>query len=96
MPDSRWRSIAGSSELGPFATGAAIAVPVAVLLLSLWALYVRAADQPIRRFGVPMAAAAILVASFTGFPVLLVGLVLSGLVVVKEISRLRIDPEIPA
>jgi hypothetical protein len=66
---------------------------VAVFLLSLWALYVRAADHPMRRFGVPMAATAILAASFTGFPVLLVGLVLSGLVVVEEISRLRIVPE---
>lgn len=87
---------AGRSELGEFATGAAIAVPVAVFLLSLWALYVGAADQPMRRFGVPMAATAILAASFTGFPVLLVGLLLSVLVVVKEISRLRIDPEAPA
>jgi thioredoxin reductase (NADPH) len=37
-----------------------------------------------------------LAASFTGFPVLLVGLLLSFLVVVKEISRLRSDPEVPA
>ena len=45
------------------------------------------------RFGVPDGCDGDPPASFTGFPVLLVGLVLSGLVVVKEISRLRIDPE---
>jgi low temperature requirement protein LtrA len=82
---------AGRSELGPTATGAAIAVPVAVYLLSLWALYVRASDLPMRRFGVPMVAVLLLAASFTGSPVLLVGLLLTVLVVVKEITRVRSD-----
>ena len=71
----------------------AVAVPVAVYLLSLWALYIRAGDPPIRRFGVPMVASLLVAAPFTGYPVLLVGLLLIVLVVVKEITRVRSDRE---
>jgi hypothetical protein len=43
----------------------------------------------------PMAATLILAASFTGFAVLLVELLLCFLVVITKISRLRSDPEVP-
>jgi low temperature requirement protein LtrA len=73
----------GHGELGSAARGAAISVPVAVFVLSLWALYVRAGDPPIRKFGIPVTAALVLTASFTRMTVLVVGILLSALLVVK-------------
>lgn len=87
---------AGHGDLGPSATGAAIAVPVAVYLLSLWAIYVRAGDPPIRRFGAPVTAAFVLAASLTGMPVLFIGVLMAALVAIKERARLRSDRAIPA
>lgn len=84
----------GRVELGPVGTGAAIAVPVAVFLLSLWALHVRATDPPIRKFGAPVVAALVVAVSFTGAPVLIIGLVLAAYVSVKVAVRVRADLEI--
>jgi low temperature requirement protein LtrA len=86
----------GHGELGPAGTGAAVAVPVAIFLLSMWALYVRRADPAIRKFGVPVTAALVLAASFGGAPVLVIGLLLAGLVAVKVVSRLRTEGEVAA
>jgi low temperature requirement protein LtrA len=81
------------SDLGSSATAATVAVPVAIYLLSLWALHVRRGDPPIRLFGVPVTAGLVLGASLTGIPVLLAGLLLAALVVAKEGQRLRMDRE---
>ena len=83
----------GHSELGPAGTGAAIAVPVAVYLLSLWALYIHTAEPPVSRFAAPAAAVLVLAAGFAGAPVPLVGLLLLALVSLKVGVRLRSDGE---
>jgi Bacterial low temperature requirement A protein (LtrA) len=80
--------------LGPAETGAAVAIPVAVFLLSLWALHVRAMDPPIRKFGAPVTAVLVVAASFTVVPPLIIGLVLALYVAAKVVARLRSDSEI--
>ena len=85
----------GHGELGPAGTGAAISLPVVVFTLSLWALYVRALDTPLHKFGIPTTAVLVLLASFTSIPVLLVGLLLSGLLVVKGRSRMQTQAHTP-
>jgi low temperature requirement protein LtrA len=80
--------------LGPAETGAAVAIPVAVFLLSLWALHVRAMDPPIRKFGAPVTAVLVVAASFTVAPPLIIGLVLTLYVAAKVVARLRADSEI--
>ena len=81
--------VSGHSELGPRGTTAAVAVPVAVYLLSLWALYFRAGHAPVAVFAGPATAALAVGASFAGLPVLVIGLLLVGLIVVKVGVRLR-------
>jgi low temperature requirement protein LtrA len=73
----------GHGELGSAARGAAISIPVAVFVLSLWGLYVSAGDPPIRKFGIPLTAALVLTASFAPMTVLVVGILLAALLVVK-------------
>ena len=82
---------AGPSELGPVGTAAAVAVPFAVYLMSLWGLYVRD-DQPFRRFAVPVTAALVLLAPFTTAPVLLMGLAVALFVALQTVVRLRNQP----
>jgi len=79
----------GHSELGQTATGLAVGIPVVIYLLSLYAVYVRPGDSLLRRFGIPVTAMLILLTSFTTQPVLLTGLLLTALVVAKEIERIR-------
>ncbi len=88
--------VAGHSQLGSRGTAAAIGVPVAVYLLSLWALYIRAAHSPIAMFSVPATAMLVLAAPFTGAPVLVVGILLAALVALKVGVRLRSEEEITA
>jgi low temperature requirement protein LtrA len=80
--------------LSPAETGAAIAIPVAVFLLSLWAFHVRAMDLPIRTFGAPVTEVIVVAASFTVAPPLIIGLVLTLYVAAKVVARLRADGEI--
>jgi low temperature requirement protein LtrA len=83
-------------ELWPTGVGAAVAVPVALATLCLWALYVRASDPPLRRFGIPAIVALLLGASFTPAPVLMIGLLLSSFLAVKVAVRLRAESKIAA
>jgi hypothetical protein len=83
-------------ELGRAGVGAAVAVPVAVAVLSLWALYVRASDPPLRRFGVPVTAGLVLLAPVTGVPVLVIGLLLAALLTIKVVIRLRARSDVAA
>ena len=80
---------AGRSELGSSATGAAVAIPVAVFLLSMWLLHARAEEAPLRKFAPPFVVVLVLAASLSPSPVLVVGLLTSGLVVIKVTVRLR-------
>jgi low temperature requirement protein LtrA len=80
----------GKSELGPGATGAAVAIPVAVFLLSMSLLYRTAHAPGFQRFALPVVVVGlVLAASVSPSPVLSVGLLVSGLVVVKVTMRLR-------
>lgn len=79
----------GESELGPVATAAAIAIPVAFYLLSVWALYIRSRGTLVHWAGVPAVVILVLAASLTGAPVLLIGLLLVALVVAKVVAGLR-------
>jgi low temperature requirement protein LtrA len=79
----------GESELGPVATAATIAIPVAIYLLSVWALYIRTRDTLMHWAVVPAVVILVLAASLTGAPVLLIGLLLVALVVAKVVAGLR-------
>jgi hypothetical protein len=74
----------------------AVAIPVVIYLLSLYALYVQRDDGPLRRFGIPTTAVLILVVSFAEQSVLLTGLLLAGLVAIKEAARIRGNGPSPA
>jgi low temperature requirement protein LtrA len=69
------------AALGSRAAGAAVAIPVALFLISLWVLHYHPA--PLRgshAFLKPVAAAFVLLTPFTGAPVLIIGLLLSALI----------------
>lgn len=68
-------------------------MPVAVYLLSLWALYFRTTGTPISKFSGPVTAVLILAAPLTSIPVLVVGLLLVVVVAFKVAVRLRSDEE---
>ena len=78
---------AGHAELSTLVAGATVTVPVAVYLLTAWVLLVLPHRLGVARTAVyPLTAGLVLLATFSGQPVLLTGLVLSGLVAVS-ISR---------
>jgi low temperature requirement protein LtrA len=95
--------IVGRSAISPRAAGAAVAVPVALYLLCVWALHVR----PSRRERASTAAflvtaALVLAAPLVAWPVVVVGLLLAGLVAVLVATERangtgsgsdRVDPE---
>jgi hypothetical protein len=66
------------------AAGAAVTIPVSVYLLCLWYLHDRPEYRQTRWFGA-VAVAAVLLTSFSGYSVLLTGLILAGLVAVKVV-----------
>lgn len=74
-------------------TSAAVTVPVAVLLLAMWAVHLRLHD-PSRRAGLPFFGAAALVLAVTPLPFseLLAGVVLAVLVVVETRSAAAAGP----
>jgi hypothetical protein len=56
---------------------------VAVFLLTMWLLHARAHESPVRRFAAPVVVLLVLASSLSAWPVLVVGLLMAGLVVVK-------------
>jgi low temperature requirement protein LtrA len=79
----------GHAHLGWVAVGTAVGAPIVVYLLSLWALYVRVLRDLFHQLVVPVAIALIIGAIFTPAPVLAIGLVLVGVVVVKVALHAR-------
>jgi low temperature requirement protein LtrA len=74
----------GEAHISRFAAGAAVTVPVALYLLTVWALHVR----PVKRgllavASPPVAVVLVLLATFTGSAVLVAGLVMAALVAVN-------------
>ncbi|HEX5109660.1 MAG TPA: low temperature requirement protein A [Vicinamibacterales bacterium] len=72
----------GVDALGPVGAGAAVAIPVATYVLSLWFLHDRPEYRQTRAYG-PIAAALILLTPFSGHAVLLTGIVLASTLAVK-------------
>ena len=77
-------------EIGAIAAGAAVAIPVAIYLISLWALHWRPHTLKLSQTLLfPIAALLILLIPLTGQAVLGVGLLLAGLLVIKLTDRYR-------
>jgi len=78
------------SEIGPVGAGAAIAIPAALYLLSLWVLHERPRATSLAEASLaPVTVLLILLTPFSGQPVLLTGLLLSTLLAIKLIGRQR-------
>ena len=83
---------AGHSELSDVEAGATVTVPVAVYILVVWGLHVRAKPPGwLHTAGGPGAAALVLLATFGPEPVLVTGLILTTLVVLTVISPDPLD-----
>jgi low temperature requirement protein LtrA len=89
-------------EVSATTAAAAVTVPYALFLLSLWGMYVRRDEPAVRRFGVPVVVAvvgALTLATRAGMTpgtvVLAVGLTAAALVVVEAWVRLRGDDAVP-
>lgn len=80
----------GQAEIGAFGAGAAVALPVAIFLLGLWALHVRLGERSPAGAGMtPICALLVLLTPWTGQAVPLTGLLVSGLLAVKLVNRHR-------
>jgi low temperature requirement protein LtrA len=80
----------GHAKIGGAAAGAAVAVPVAIYLLSLCVLHYRPEHRRIVWLGL-LAAALVLLTPLTGKAVLLIGAIMAGLVAVKLALRRASD-----
>ncbi len=69
----------GHADLSTNATSTMVAVPVALYLLSVWALHLAVDQRRWKRYAHPIAAAAILAIAVTGAPIVWTGLVLMAL-----------------
>jgi MFS family permease len=74
------------AKVGTLGAGLAVAIPVAIYLMSLWVLHQRPEYQRSRLLG-PIAAALVLLAPFTKHAVPVIGVLLVGVLVVKEVVR---------
>ncbi|MGW6130236.1 low temperature requirement protein A [Cellulomonas sp. NPDC055163] len=90
-------------EVDPTTAAAAVTVPYALFLLSLWGMYVRHDEPAVRRFGVPVVVAVVAALTLAtragmmpGTVVLAVGLTAAVLVVVEAWLRLRGDGDAAA
>jgi low temperature requirement protein LtrA len=81
---------AGQAHLAEWGANAAVAVPVALYLLSVWLLHTGAeARRSPRRAAYPVAAALVLCAVAFGQAVLAIGLLLAALVAVRVVTAAR-------
>ena len=79
----------GEAVIGSFGANAAVAIPVAVYLLGLWALHFPLSKAPADRYLAPVAVVLILVTPFTAEATLLTASVLVGLLMVKAALNRR-------
>jgi low temperature requirement protein LtrA len=79
----------GQGAITARAAGAAVALPVAVFLASLWLLLGRSDDLRESRSATALIVLAVLAAPFTPSPVLVTGLAMAGLVAVKLVLGRR-------
>lgn len=76
------------AKISAVGAGAAVAIPVAIYLLCLWVLHDRPEYRQSRWLG-PIAAGFVLFTPFTHYAVPLIGVILTALVVVKQVLRMR-------
>jgi low temperature requirement protein LtrA len=74
--------VTGRAKIGALGAGLAVAIPVAIYLLSLWVLHDRPEHRRTRLFG-PTAAILVLLSPFTGQAVPATGAILGGLIAAK-------------
>jgi low temperature requirement protein LtrA len=77
------------ASLASAAVGAAVGIPLVVFLISLWLLYLPMVDQRLPATSVLITVVLVLGALLTPSPVLVIGLILTGLVTVKVVGRVR-------
>jgi low temperature requirement protein LtrA len=77
------------SEIGLTAAGFALAVPVAVFLMSLWALHLRSTNTAIENTVLPLTAALVLATPFTPEPALAGGAVVAAALALKLYAHSR-------
>ena len=77
----------GHAEIGTTTVGLAIAVPVVVFLMSLWAIYLPLRASRIHYVVFPAGSVLVLAAVLTAAPVLAIGLVLAGVAGVKVAQK---------
>jgi hypothetical protein len=80
--------IARDAAIGSRGAGAAVAIPVALYLLSLWFLHDRPEYRQTRLYG-PVAAALVLMTPFTSHAVPITGAILATMVGLKMLVRPR-------
>jgi low temperature requirement protein LtrA len=83
--------VGGHSAISRAAAGWAVAIPIAVFLMCLWVLHDRPEYRRTRAFG-PLAAALVLLAPLTPQPVLVIGMVLTGMIGIKTMMMRQADP----
>jgi len=79
----------GAAHLSTSETGAAVAVPVALYLVSVWALHIRPHRRGPIQAAFPLAAVLVLAAAATPGTLPLIGLVLAGLVAIFVVTTPR-------
>jgi len=83
--------VTGQAEIGPTGAGAAVAIPVALYIISLWAVHYLPRGVPGARSLIgPAAAILVLLTPLSNYAVLLIGLILATLVAVKVAGRERV------
>jgi MFS superfamily sulfate permease-like transporter len=73
--------------MSPLVAGAAVTIPTAIFLISVWAVHVRPHQMPrLEQLPFPAAVVLILTAALSPAPALAAGLVLAALVVVVTVA----------
>jgi low temperature requirement protein LtrA len=81
----------GHAHLGWTVVASAIAIPLAIYLMSLWVLYLRVLRDRFHQLTVPVTSVLLLASVLVPAPVLVMGLLLVGLVAIKVWLRVRQD-----
>ena len=79
----------GHAEITARAATLAVAGPVALYLLSVWALHVRDKPRGLSRVAAPCTAGLVVVAGVLAWPVPVIGLLLAVLIAVSEVAPRR-------
>lgn len=73
----------GNAAIGPQTAGYALAIPVAVFLLSLWSLHLRRTNNAVQNLVLPIASGLVLATPLTGQAALGCGFIVAGALAIK-------------